>query len=103
MDYALVYFVWKRGCYKQNDVWVLDKKVKLQQQQNKTKIEHKNPCRSEGIEPGSSGTQSGCVTSVLPSQLKVTIVVKLFNCFIFGSFSYLLEYVTLLQYDLNVQ
>jgi len=33
------------------------------------------------FEPGTSRTQSGCVTSAPPSQLRVTIVVKLFNCF----------------------
>jgi len=34
-----------------------------------------------GIEPGTSGTQSGCVTTAPPSQLRVLIVVKPFNCF----------------------
>jgi len=78
------------------------------------------------LEPGTSRTQSKCVTSAPPSQLRVTIVVKLFNCFdamgwfvnkqthfqqshfseIFlpawitsvGSFSYLRDYVSLLKY-----
>jgi len=39
------------------------------------------PLPEPEIEPGSSSTQSGCVTSALRSQLRVTIVVKLFNCF----------------------
>jgi len=34
-----------------------------------------------GIEPGTSRTKSGCVTTAPPSQLRVTIVIKLFNCF----------------------
>jgi len=34
-----------------------------------------------GIEPGTSSTQSGCVTSAPPSPLRVTIVVKLFKFF----------------------
>ena len=33
------------------------------------------------IEPGTSCTQSGCVTIAPPSQLKVSIEVKPFNCF----------------------
>ena len=33
------------------------------------------------IEPGTFRTQSGCVTSAPPSQLRLSIVVKLFNCF----------------------
>jgi len=44
------------------------------------KVKHKNLCRSRN-EPGTSCTQSGCVTSATPSQLRVSIVVKLFNCF----------------------
>jgi len=32
-----------------------------------------------GIEPGTTCTQSGCVTTAPPSQLKVSIVVKIFN------------------------
>ena len=34
-----------------------------------------------GMEPGTSCTPSGCVTTAPPSQLRVSIVVKLFNCF----------------------
>jgi len=34
-----------------------------------------------GIEPGTSCTQSGCVTTAPPIQLRVSIVVKPFNCF----------------------
>jgi len=58
----------------------LDKKVKSQQQQNK-KSNIKNSCWSRGFEPGTSCTQSGCVTTAPPSQLGVSIVVKLLNCF----------------------
>jgi len=39
------------------------------------------PLPQTGIEPGTSRTQSGCVTFAPPSQLRVTIEVKLFNCF----------------------
>jgi len=55
-------------------------KVKTQQQQNK-KIKHKKPLPEPGIEPGTSCTQSGCVTTAPPSKLRVSIVKKLFNCF----------------------
>jgi len=34
-----------------------------------------------GIEPGTSCSQNGCVTTAPTSQLKVSIVVKLFNYF----------------------
>jgi len=34
-----------------------------------------------GIEPGISCTQSGCVTTAPPSQVRVSIVVKTFNFF----------------------
>jgi len=34
-----------------------------------------------GIKPGTSCTQSGCVTTAPPSQLRVSIVVKSFNFF----------------------
>jgi len=54
----------------------LDKKVKTQQQNKK--INHKNPCRSREL---NQDTQSRCVTSAAPSQRRVMIVVKLFNCF----------------------
>jgi len=56
----------------------LDKKVKAQQQQNKTS--NIKPVPEPGIEPGTSCTQSGCVTTAPPSQLRVPFVVKLFNC-----------------------
>ena len=89
-----------------------------------------------GIELGTSRTQSGCITSAPPSQLIVSVVVKLVNCFdamvqnvnkqsricgphifnkvifsviilqawitLFGSFSYLMEQVSLLKYGSNV-
>ena len=47
----------------------------------KQKIKHKNPCLEPGIEPGTACTQSGCITTAPLSQLRVSIVVKLFNCF----------------------
>jgi len=34
-----------------------------------------------GIEPGTSCTQRGCVTTAPPSQPRVLIINKLFNCF----------------------
>ena len=46
-----------------------------------TQQQNKNPCRSRELNPGTSHTQSGCVTSAPPSQLRVTFVVKLFNYF----------------------
>ena len=39
------------------------------------------PLQEPGIEPRTSCTQSGCVTTAPPSQLRVSIVVKLFNSF----------------------
>jgi len=57
---------------------ILGQKVKTQQQKNK-KTYKTLPVL--GIKPGTSNTQSGCVTTVPLSQLKVSIVVKLFNCF----------------------
>jgi len=55
-----------------------DKKVERQQQNKKS---NKKTLPEPGIEPGTSRTQSGCVTAAPPSELRVTIVVKLFNCF----------------------
>jgi len=52
-----------------------DKKVKTQQQNKKSNI------KTLGIEPGTSCTQSGCVTTAPPSQLRLSIVVKPFNYF----------------------
>jgi len=46
----------------------------------KQKIKQK-PLPEPGIEPGTSCTQSGCITTAPPSQLRLSIVVKLFNCF----------------------
>jgi len=40
------------------------------------KVKHKM-----GIEPGTSRNQIGCVTTAPPGQLRVMIVIKLFNCF----------------------
>ena len=55
----------------------LDKKVNTQQQNNQTL----KPLPEPEIEPWTSRTQRGCVTSAPPSQMRVMIVVKLFNCF----------------------
>jgi len=33
------------------------------------------------LEPWTSCTQSGCVTTAPPSQLRASIIVKLFDCF----------------------
>ena len=42
---------------------------------------HKNSnLKTLAVEPGTPGTQSGCVTTALPSPLRVLIVVELFNC-----------------------
>jgi len=54
--------------------------TKTQQQQYKT-LNLKTPLPESGIEPGTPCTQSGCVTTAPPSQLRVSIVVRLFNCF----------------------
>ena len=45
----------------------------------KQKIKHKNPCRSRGLNPGPLAPK--CVTTAPLSQLRVSIVVKPFNCF----------------------
>ena len=57
----------------------LTTKVKTQQQQNKNQTYKLLP--EPGIEPRTFCTQSGCVTTAPPSQLKVSIVVKPFYCF----------------------
>jgi len=62
-------------CDKKGVFWT---KVKTQQQQNNQTLK---PLPEPGIEPGTSCTQSGCVTTAPPSQLRVLIVVQLFNCF----------------------
>ena len=49
----------------------LDKKVKT----TKQKIKHKNPCWSRENKPGTNCTKADA-SSVLPSQLKVSIVVE---------------------------
>jgi len=55
----------------------LTKEVKTQQQQN-----IKKTLPELGIEPGTFCTQSVvCVTTAPPSQLRVSIVKELFNCF----------------------
>jgi len=61
--------LWQTICF-----W---KKVKTTIEKNQTY----KPFWEPGIERGTSRIQSGWVTSALPSQLRVKIVVKLFNCF----------------------
>jgi len=58
-------------------------KVKQQQQQQQQQNTESNikPLSEPGIEPGTFCTQSGCVTTALPSQLRLSIVVKPFKCF----------------------
>jgi len=46
-----------------------------------TKTTKSKPLPEPGIEPGTSRNQSGYVTSAPPSQLRISIVVKLFNDF----------------------
>jgi len=60
---------------------VFGQKVKTQQQQNKTKHQTLEPLPEPGIETGTSCTQSRCDTTAPRSQLRVSIVVKPFNCF----------------------
>jgi len=55
----------------------LDKKEKHNHNNKKTLT----TLPQQGIEPGTSCTQGGCFTTAPPSQLRVVIVVKLFNCF----------------------
>ena len=52
--------------------------LSLQHQQNKNQT--KKPLQEPGIEPGTSCTQRGWVTTAPPSQLRVSIVKKLSNC-----------------------
>ena len=54
---------------------------KLKHNNNKTKIQTEKPLPEPGIETGTSCNQSGCITTAPKSQLRVSIVVKLFNCF----------------------
>jgi len=68
-----------KGIKKFHDKQCVDKKVKTQQQQN-TKSNIKS-CPEPGIEPGTSRTQVRGLIYTPPSQLKVSIVVKPFNCF----------------------
>jgi len=58
---------------------VFDKKYK--HNNNKTKNQIKKSLAEAGIEPGTSGTQGGCVTTAPPNKLGELIVVKQFNCF----------------------
>jgi len=61
-----------------NNVFLNKKSKNTTTKQN---IKHKSLCRSRELNLGTLAAQSGCVTSAPPSQLRVTIVVKLFNCF----------------------
>ena len=63
-----------QNCVKYNVL--VDKKLK--HYKNKTTNQTLKPLAEPGIEPGTSCTQSECVTTALPSQLTVSIVVKLF-------------------------
>jgi len=54
---------------------------KVEHNKNKTNNQTYAPLPESGIEPGNSCTQSGCITSAPPSQLRVSIEAKLFNCF----------------------
>ena len=65
-------FLWQIMCF-----WTKTKK----RNNNKTKNQTYKPLLELGIEPGTFCTQCGCVTTAPPSQLKVSIVVRLFNCF----------------------
>ena len=47
----------------------------------KQKIKHKNPCRSRGLNPGPLAPKADGFTTAPPSQLRVSIVDKPFNCF----------------------
>ena len=68
---------------KSQNVWTnyvfLNKKVKAQQQNKK--IKHKNPCRSRELNPEPLTPKADALRPAPPSQLGVTIVVQLFNCF----------------------
>jgi len=55
---------------------LLDRKGKTQQYK---KIKHKNACAAGNLTRDLS--ESGCITSAPPSQLRVSIVVELYNCF----------------------
>jgi len=65
--------------FETNNVF-LNKKVKTKQQQEEKNQTYK-PLPEPGIEPGTSCTQSDCVNCAPPSQLRDSIVVKLFYCF----------------------
>ena len=54
---------------------------KYKHNNNTTKKSNIKPLPEPGIEPGTSCAQSGCVTTAPPSQLRILIVVKQFNCF----------------------
>ena len=47
-----------------------------------TTTKHKNPCQSRELKPGALALKvDTCVTSAPPSQLRISILIKLFNCF----------------------
>ena len=45
----------------------------------KQKIKHKNPCRSRELNTGPLAPKADAVTTARPSELRVLIVVNLFN------------------------
>jgi len=47
----------------------------------KQKLKHKNPCRSRELNPGPLAPTADAITTAPPSQLSVSFLVKLFNCF----------------------
>jgi len=49
--------------------------------QNKNKTSNTKPLPEPGREPVTFCIQSGCITSVPPSHLRVSVVIKLYNCF----------------------
>jgi len=57
--------------------WTKSKK----QNNNKIKSQTKTPPPESEIEPGPLANKRGCVTTAPPSQLRESIVVKLFYCF----------------------
>ena len=55
-----------------------DKTVNTQQQQQN---KQKKPCRSRELNPGTLAPKADAKTTARPCQLRVSIVVKPFNCF----------------------
>jgi len=72
-EVQLCKILWQTICFWQ--------KVKTTTTTKQKKSNRKNSLLVPGIELGNSCTQSGCVTNVPTSQLRILIVVKLLNCF----------------------